>query len=328
MISAALCFCLLSMICPMTSFAAAGNPFSDVTADDWFYDPVQYVYENGLMHGTGGHIFEPDGTTTRGMVVTILYNLEGTPVLSTGGLFQDVAVDSYYEKPIAWASLHSIVTGYSPHEFGPDDAITREQMATILYHYAEYKQYDVTAHANLNHYTDVHQISTWAASTMAWANAEGIINGISASLLAPKDDATRAQAAAIFTNFHENIENRSGTSPNLVNASSNASGDSRENTENNSHIPDTTVYYTITFEVNGGSPVAAQIVIAGDTATRPANPDRNGYIFSGWYSDSALSTVYNFDDAVIRNVTLYAKWTDQTHENREVTSRSSSITIR
>ena len=180
-------------------------PFTDVAEGSWYYDAVRYVYENGLMAGTSNTKFEPDLTTTRGMIVTILYRLEDTPAVSSMADFTDVETDQWYSDAIAWAAANSIVGGYGNGLFGPDDPITREQLATILYRYAQYKDYDTASSADLSRYADFEQVSEWAQEAMAWANGEGIISGTSAVTLAPKDSATRAQAAVMLMRFCENI---------------------------------------------------------------------------------------------------------------------------
>ena len=180
-------------------------PFIDVDENDWFYDAVAYAYENSLMAGTSGTAFSPDLTTTRAMIVTILYRLEDTPIVSGGSDFTDVEIGQWYSDAIAWAAANNIVGGYGNGLFGPDDPITREQLAAILYRYAQYKGYDTTASADLSHYADLGQLSEWAQEAVAWANSEGIISGTSADTLAPKDSATRAQAAAMMMRFCENI---------------------------------------------------------------------------------------------------------------------------
>ncbi len=184
------------------------NPFVDVPDNAWYYDAVKYVNENGLMTGTGANTFEPNLTTTRGMLVTILYRLEGSPTIENeiGGYpFKDVDAGAWYATAVYWARMHGIVTGYSDELFGPNDTITREQMATILYRYAQYKGYDTTGKADLSKYTDAAQVSSYAEEAVRWANAEGLINGTSATMLSPKSDAIRAQVAAILTRFCQNI---------------------------------------------------------------------------------------------------------------------------
>ena len=180
------------------------NPFTDVAEGDWFYDAVKYVNENEMMVGTTDTLFGPDDTTTRAMIVTILYRLEGSPA-ATGASFADVSADAYYASAVAWAAQNGIVMGYSDTQFAPDDNITREQMASILYRYASFKNYDVTAQSELAGYTDVSAISDYALTAMKWANAAGLINGRTDTTIAPQESASRAEVAAILMRFCENV---------------------------------------------------------------------------------------------------------------------------
>ena len=182
-----------------------GLPFVDVPSGSWYEDAVWYVYENGLMAGTSDTTFAPDITTSRGMIVTILYRLEGTPAISGASGFTDVADGQYYTDAVAWAAANNIVGGYGNGLFGPNDTITREQMAAILYRYAQYKGYDVTASADLSGYSDAAQVSSYALAALQWANAEGLVNGTSDTTLTPGGSATRAQVAVILMRFCENI---------------------------------------------------------------------------------------------------------------------------
>jgi len=180
--------------------------FSDVKKTDWFYEDVKYVRENNLMNGTSDTEFSPTGVTTRGMIVTILWRLEGEPV-EKGTEFEDVGKDAYYYKAVAWASNNKIVSGYSETTFGPNDTATREQLATIMYRYASYKKYDVSKEAELDKYVDKDQISEYAVKSIRWANANGIISGTSADTISPKDNVQRCQVAAILKRFCNNIAN-------------------------------------------------------------------------------------------------------------------------
>ena len=182
--------------------------FADVAADAWYADAVQYVYENGMMSGTSETAFSPDVTTTRGMIVTILYRLEGSPDLSNENLgypYADVDANAYYADAVYWARQNGIVSGMSAEQFAPNDAITREQMAAILYRYAQFKGYDVSAKADLSVYTDAAQVSTYATDAMAWANGAQLIAGTSQATLTPAGNATRAQVATVLMRFCENI---------------------------------------------------------------------------------------------------------------------------
>lgn len=182
------------------------NPihFSDVFEGDWFYNGVAYAAQNGLMQGVGGGKFNPSGTTTRSMIVTILYRLEGEPAVSQSA-FTDVATGQWYTDAVAWAAANKIVEGYGNHTFGPNDDITREQMATILYRYAVYKGYDVSGLADLSSYTDAGSINSWALTAIRWANSEGLITGRTRTNLVPRGTASRAEAATILMRFCQNV---------------------------------------------------------------------------------------------------------------------------
>ncbi len=189
------------------TFVAEGEqelPFTDVASSEWYYEAVQYVYNNELMNGMSATTFEPNSTTTRGMIVTMLYRLENEPTAASAG-FTDVAAGQWYTDAVNWAAANNIVNGYGDDQFGPTDTITREQMMAILYRYAQYKGYDVTASADLSAYTDAANISSYAVSAMQWAVGEGLINGITDTTLVPGGSATRAQVAAILMRFCENV---------------------------------------------------------------------------------------------------------------------------
>lgn len=178
-------------------------PFSDVGVDDWFYEAVQYVYENGMMNGVGHNLFAPSSNLTRGMIAQVLYNLEGTPAAGNG-VFTDVAADQWYADAVNWAAANDIVGGYGNGKFGPEDDITREQMAQILYNYAAFKGYDVSVQGDLSTFNDGARISDWALSAMKWAVGSGLLQGYNGSLN-PTGTATRAEVAQILMNFCENI---------------------------------------------------------------------------------------------------------------------------
>ena len=178
-------------------------PFTDVAAGQWYAEAVQYVYEKGLMTGTSATAFAPDATTTRGMIVTMLYRLEGEPAAAASG-FADVEAGQWYANAVNWAAANQIVNGYG-ETFGPNDIITREQMAAILYRYAQYKGYDVSASGQMSAYTDAANVSDYASSAMQWAVGEGLLNGVTETTLAPDGSAIRAQVAAIFMRFCENV---------------------------------------------------------------------------------------------------------------------------
>lgn len=179
--------------------------FNDVSANDWFASAVDYVTGKGMMNGTADNTFSPKAHTTRGMVVTVLYRLENQPSTSAAS-FTDVASGAYYANAVAWANANGIVSGYGSGKFGPNDKVTREQLAAILYRYAQYKKYDVSGAKSLDGYTDAQSVSSYAVPALQWANAAGIVTGKSGSKLDPKGNATRAEVAAMLMRFCENVK--------------------------------------------------------------------------------------------------------------------------
>ena len=182
-------------------------PFGDVDDGDWFADAVRFVYANGMMNGVSETDFAPHAATSRSMIVTILYRLEGEPVVDYAMDFTDVARDAYYAEAVRWAASEGIVGGYGGGLFGADDAVTREQLAVILYRYAVYKGYDVSIgeDTNILSYADFADLSEYAIPAMQWACGAGIVNGTSESTLTPQGEATRAQVAAMLMRFCEAI---------------------------------------------------------------------------------------------------------------------------
>lgn len=188
-----------------TEAPVSGLPFGDVKSGDWFYNDVKYVYEKGMMAGTAADVFAPNATTTRAMIVTILYRLEGSPAVTGTSAFVDVPAGQWYTDAVNWAAANQIVKGTSATTFAPNDSITREQMAAILYRYAQYKGYDVTKKADLSGYSDNGQVSAYAKDALAWANAAKLINGVTNTTLAPQGNATRAQVSAILHRFCDGV---------------------------------------------------------------------------------------------------------------------------
>lgn len=175
-------------------------PFADVAKGSWYYEGVRYAYENGLMSGTGEGTFSPDLPTGRGMLVTILYRLAGSPAAGSAS-FTDVAKGQWYADGVAWASANGVVSGYPDGSFRPNDTITREQMAAILYQYARIQGKLDDSRADLSIFSDLDSLSAYAKEPMSWAVAQGLFSGVSADTLAPGGSTTRAQAAVILTAF-------------------------------------------------------------------------------------------------------------------------------
>lgn len=179
------------------------NPFIDVAKGSWYYDAIRYCYENGIMFGTSSTTFSPDRSTSRGMIVATIWRMEGSPTIGQNP-FLDVPADAYYADAVAWAASHGIVDGYSETLFGPEDAITREQLAAILYRYAAFQSYDTKTKASLSSFEDAFSASAYAEDALSWAVAEDIVHGAD-GLLMPRGEATRAQVASIWMNWCENF---------------------------------------------------------------------------------------------------------------------------
>lgn len=177
--------------------------YADVKVGTWYQDAVEYVTEKGMMNGTGNGQFSPNASTTRAMVVTILYRLEGSPEVS-GSSYSDVADGTYYADAVAWAAENHIVTGTGNGKFSPNTDITREQLATILYRYAQYRGYDLRGTASLSGFTDASKVQDFAKTAMEWACGAELIQGANSTLM-PQDGASRAQVATILYRLCENV---------------------------------------------------------------------------------------------------------------------------
>ncbi len=178
------------------------NPFSDVKESDWYYETVKYVSENGIFNGMTEDTFVPGSELTRAMLVTVLYRIEGSPRLESDSIFSDVDLDDWFGVPVIWAAENGIVNGVSDTEFAPNNAITREQIATIMFRYAKAKGYDTTQGGMaVREYEDYETISSWAREAMQWAVNSKLINGKTETTVNPLDNATRAEAATIIMRF-------------------------------------------------------------------------------------------------------------------------------
>ena len=177
-------------------------PFTDMNGH-WAYDAVSYAYKNSLMNGVNASRFAPDSTLNRAMMVTMLYRMTGSPAVSGNSVFSDVPSGKWYSDAVQWASVNGVVNGVGKDRFALDTQITREQMASMMMRYAQFKQYSTGKSADLSAFNDAGSISSWALESMKWANAAGLINGRTASTIAPQDTATRAEAATILMRFCE-----------------------------------------------------------------------------------------------------------------------------
>ena len=191
---------------PMELTGASALPFTDVSAGDWYCDAVTYVYENGLMGGTSASTFAPGVATDRAMMVTLLWRLDGEPVVNYLMDFTDVAEGLWYSEAVRWASSEGVVTGAGGGTYAPTAAITREQMAVMLYRYAQYKGYDVSPGGMAaREYADYDQVSSWAQSAVDWAVETGLISGVGSATLNPQGSSTRAEIATMLMRFVENF---------------------------------------------------------------------------------------------------------------------------
>ena len=184
---------------------SGGLPFIDVPAEAWYEEAVQYVYERGLMSGTGADTFSPSLSTDRSMLVTILYRLDGSPEVNQNSPFEDVPTDTWYTTAVAWGVSNGIVAGYGNGNFGPSDPVTREQLATILYRYVAYRGGDTSASSPLDGYTDEEAVSVWAEKSLEWAVGAHIISGTDTKALLPGGHASRAEAAQMLMALCERI---------------------------------------------------------------------------------------------------------------------------
>lgn len=262
---------ILLTVCMVISMApaafAAGSVFTDVNADDWFAEEVEYVYDNGLMNGVGDNKFDPNGNVTRAMMWTTLARIAGEN--TTGS-------DPWWLAGQQWA----METGVSDGTMATDN-ITREQLVTMLYRYAQLKGYDVSVGENTNilSYTDAFGVNEWAVAAMQWACGAGIINGIDGALQ-PQGYATRAQLAAILYRFVEEVVNAAPAT------------------------------YTVTFMWNYGNKGVYETVQVedGETVGSLRNPSRSGYTFSGWYTEDGDR--FTLNTKVTEDIVVYAKWSE------------------
>lgn len=279
-----LSFALALSLLPVGVLAAEPHPFQDVPSDHWANEAVQYAYDEGLMDGVGPTTFAPGGTLTRAMFVTILGRQDGVAEDSQGeNPFTDVADGQWYTPYVTWAAQEDIVGGYGDNRFGPTDPITREQMAAILYRYAQYKGYDTSETGSLDTFPDAGEVSEYALEPMAWTVGTGLIAGMEDNTLRPQGTATRAQAATLLMRFCETVVGEPQPEPTT---------------------------YTVTFDYNYGNKgtYTTAAVEEGQTVQAPANPTRSGYTFAGWYTQATGGEQFDFGSAVTGDVTVYAHW--------------------
>lgn len=196
-------FLSIVLIGSLFPFAAFGAGFNDVSKNAWYAEDVDFVQSQGLMTGTTATTFSPKMATTRGMIVSVLYRMAGSPTLegAWGYPYSDVNSKAYYAQAVYWARAEGIVSGYSTSKFGPNDAVTREQLAAMLQKYSKYTGMDVTGGGNLYHFNDSYLVNNWAWDAMRWAVGEKIIGGDQKNNLNPQGKATRAEVASVLTRY-------------------------------------------------------------------------------------------------------------------------------
>lgn len=199
-----LCFALLTSCFILSVSASALHPFSDVEVGSWYESGIMYAYEKGLMVGTSKTEFSPNENMTRAMIVTVLYRMEGAPSVEGADFFSDVPENEWYTDAVIWAAKENIVGGYGNGKFCPQDCITRQQLAAILFRYDTYKGVSAPVNGWVSNYPDTNQVSAWALTAMQWATREGYISGINANgraYLQPESSASRAQIATILMRY-------------------------------------------------------------------------------------------------------------------------------
>lgn len=201
---------VLALMVSLIPAAYAAHPFTDVEAGKWYTPYVEYCYENGLMNGTDDTTFSPNTKMNRAMVVTVVHRLAGSASPTTSSPFVDVPLGSYYDNAVCWCYERGVTTGTSDTEFSPMKDISRQELVTFFYRYAKAIRLDVSASVDLKSYKDASEVAGWAADAMAWAVAEGIVNGVGDNSLAPKNTATRAECATIIQRFSEWRDSKTG----------------------------------------------------------------------------------------------------------------------
>lgn len=280
-LSLLLALCLVVGLFPAAALAS-GNPFRDVKTSDWYYNQVQYVYNNGLMAGTNATSFSPKTPTNRGMIATIMYGIMDKPEISSNSPFTDVSPSAWYAKAVNWANQEGIVSGIGNNRFGPNSPVTRESLALMLFNFAKYLDIDTPQRADLRSFRDYSQIHSWGLTALEWANATGLIGGKTGNKIDPRGNATRAEVAVILYAFCENVLPSGEDDPTI---------------------------YTVTFDHNyPNGPAPFQQVEAGQTVVLPSDPTREGYTFAGWFTAAEGGTAFSPDNAVNSNMILYAHW--------------------
>lgn len=286
------------------AFSIQATAFSDVTLNAWYEKEVHFVAANGLMNGMTPERFEPEGLVSRGMLVTVLFRMDGASVGDVKSSFADVKIGSYYEDAVAWAENHRIVTGYSETRFGPNEVVTREQLATILYRYAGYKGYDVSKVQQLRGFLDSSKVSAYAKNSMEWAVGEKLMGGVSADRIEPQGSTTRAQLATIIARFSQKTSwreiDQNGTQDKSLDVNNKENNQKPENLGDSGDRAETTISVeSVTTGVNDAN-VRVAVLIKN-------NPGVLGLSLKLFYDDSKMTllSVHN-GDALSRNLSMTA----------------------
>lgn len=302
---------------------AIDNVYEDISQDDWYYTDVLYAYQYGLMNGIGNGKFGPELSVTRGMFVTILYRMEGEPSASGVIQYTDVDKNAYYENPISWATEYGIVDGVGSNRFAPDEPLTREQFATVIYRYAAKKGHDVSKRSvTLESYSDFNQISSYAREALSWANAEGLISGVSANIIKPSGMATRSQTAAILHRYAEK------TGAFVPAPEADAIQEQQKPIAAQNQQPEkptvpltempkveaqkgTDPKHTVTFYSDPQMSMVylTETIKDGERAYVPNKPkDTAGKTFEGWSLSSETGQLFDFGSPIKNDISLVARW--------------------
>ena len=358
LISIVLLICLIFTFIPFNVFASEQNgsanpvpkPFNDVLETDWYYESVKYAVESGIFKGVGDNSFSPGGTMTRGMFVTVLGRIAGIQASDYPWQdnFSDVDASAWYAPYVVWASENNITKGIGNNKFGPDELVTREQMAVFIVRFFEALGIDFSGPDETAEGTDVKpaedpadepkdlsSVSDWAKDSVLRLWKAGIFKGDENGYFNPQSNATRAEGATISMRVHQSAEqwyeehsgapsednddditgNTEGAANGTVPGSTNTSNNSNDNSSDDdggSSDDDSSgnIRYTVGFQTNGGSAIDTVSVPRGGTLSSLPIPQGMGFVFLGWYTDAALTTQFTAGNAVNSNLTLYAKYAE------------------
>lgn len=314
-ISAMLAFCLILSVIPVNVLAAAqsgtANPasgsFQDVSESDWYYEYVKYATENGIFRGTGEDTFAPDGTMTRGMYVTILGRMAGiqSSAYPYQGTFSDVTADAYYAPYIAWAVKNHIAEGMGDATFAPNGLVTREQMAVFTVRFFDALGIDLgSADKIMTDPKDRSGVSNWAKDPVMRLWKAGILKGDENGNFNPQANSTRAEGTALSMRVHQTTQagkKQSLPTPPARNSGSSSGGSSGGGTVSS---------FTVSFQTNGGAAISPMTVSSGGLISNLPTPQKMGFVFLGWYTESSFTAQFTPQTVINSNLTLYAKYAE------------------